>query len=114
MFTRETISQELKRIQVTMPAILREQVVKEVEVCIAPEVKMVMEKALEDPDITEEKKQRIRNVLPTLMKKKVVENPKIAEMRDNYMTREIKRAVKEGRLPTRKKLKELGLDKYDN
>lgn len=112
MFTKESIGLELKRIQDSIPKLIRDNTI--VEKLKTPEMKLVFEKALEDPKLSEEKKLQIKHMLDSGMfdKKVITENVKVAKMRDDYVTREIKKSVKEGRLPTKKQLKELGLDKY--
>lgn len=112
MFTKESIGLELKRIQDSIPPLIKEFTL--IEKLKTPAMKLVFEKALEDPNISPEKKERIKHMLDTGMfdKKQIYENKDIAKQRDDYVGREIKKSVKAGRLPTRKQLKELGLDKY--
>lgn len=111
MFTRESISKELKRIQDSVPEMLKKATLTEVKK--TPEMEMVFQKAMEEPNITPERKEQLRRLLASGMfsKTKITENAKIAKMRDNWVIREIKKAVKAGRLPTKKQLRELGLDK---
>ena len=111
MFTKQSISDELNRITKSVPEALRLNTFKEVEK--TPAMKLVFEKALEDPNIPEDKKKKIRNLLDSgkLSKTKIIENQKIAKMRDDWVNREIKKSVLAGRLPTKKKFKELGFDK---
>lgn len=110
MFTRESISKELKRIQDSVPELLIKNTLGEVSK--TPEMELVFQKALEEPNISKEKKEQIRKLLASGMfsQKRIIENPKVAKMRDEYVTREIKKSVKEGRLPTKKQLRDLGLD----
>lgn len=110
MFTKETIAKEFKRIQDSVPMMMKEFTLVEVEK--TPAIKMVMEKALENPTISQEKKDKIKRLLDAgvFSKKTIHENPKIAKQRDEYVIREIRKSVKAGRLPTKKKLKELGLE----
>lgn len=112
MFTKETIGLELKRISNSVPQMIKDNTL--IEKLKTPEMKLVFEKALEEPNISQEKKDRIKHMLDTGMfdKKVITENTKIAKMRDDYVGREIKKSVKAGRLPTKKQLLELGLDKY--
>ncbi len=113
MFTKESISQELKRINESVPKVLRQTTFTEIKK--TPVMEMVFQKAMEDPNITPDKKEKIRKFLATgiLSKTQITENPRIAKMRDDYVIRQIKKSVKEGRLPTKQKLKELGLDTYE-
>lgn len=110
MFTRESISQELKRIQESVPKLLKDNTL--IEIPKTPAMELVFQKAMEEPNITPEKKEQIRKLLASGMfsKNKITENYKVSKMRDDYVTREIKKAVKAGRLPNKKQLKELGLD----
>lgn len=112
MFTKESISLELKRIQDSIPPLIKEFTL--IEKLKTPAMKLVFEKAIEDPNISDEKKEKIKHMLDTGMfdKKQIYENKEVAKQRDEYVSREIKKSVKAGRLPTRKQLKELGLDKY--
>lgn len=112
MFTKESIGLELKRIQDSIPQIIKEFTF--VEKLKTPAMKLVFEKALEDPNLSPEKKERIKHMLDTGMfdKKEIYENKTVAKQRDDYVAREIKKSIKAGRLPTKKQLKELGLDKY--
>ena len=112
MFTRESIGLELKRIQDSIPPLIKEFTL--IEKLKTPAMKLVFEKALEEPTLSEEKKKRIKHMLESGMfdKKQIYENPEVAKQRDDYVTREIKKSVKAGRLPTKKQLKALNLDKY--
>jgi hypothetical protein len=110
MFTKESIAKEFKRIQDSVPTMMKEFTL--IEVKKTPAIEFVMQKALESPDITQEKKEKIQRLLDAgvFSKKTIHENPKIAKQRDEYVIREIRKSVKAGRLPTKKKLKELGLE----
>lgn len=109
MFTQESISQELKRIQGTVPELLRKNVVRE----LPNKVWEAYNTELNDPSISEEKKKKIKIVLGIIKPTTLVENPQIAKVIDEHITREIKKAVKAGRLPTKKKLKELGFNQIN-
>ena len=75
-------------------------------------MKMVAEKALES-DMDEEKKVHVKKLLDEgyFDKKYIAENQSIVTQIDNYVKREINKSVREGRLPTKKQLKELNLEK---
>lgn len=111
MFTRESITLELKRINDSVPKLLRDNTL--IEVLKTPDMKLVFEKALEDETLTEEKRRQIKNILDSgkLDAKRITENPKVAKQRDEYVAREIKKSIKEGRLPNKKQARLLGLDK---
>lgn len=106
---REQVFKVLKEIQESVPENLRKNVVS--ETYIAPQVRMVVEKALESPDFPEEKKAQLRVLIESgvLDQKNITENQKIARQIDNYVLRKIRQAIKEGRLPSKKQLKELNL-----
>lgn len=74
-----------------------------------PEVEMVMLEAVKTESIPLEKRQRIQNLidLGTFSKTKVKENNKYTKMIDEYVTREIKKAQKAGKLPPKSKMKYL-------
>ena len=109
MFTRESISKELKRINDSVPKALKQSTFSEIKQ--TPEMEFVFQKAMEEPNLSPEKKEQIRKFLASgiLSKTKIQENEKIAKMRDEYVIREIRKSVKAGRLPNQKKFKELGL-----
>ena len=111
MFTKESISKELKRIQDSVPDLLKRSTLSEVKK--TPAMELVFQKALEEPSISKEKKEQIRKLLASGMfsKTKIIENSRVAKMRDEYVTREIKKSVKAGRLPNKKQAEELGLNK---
>jgi hypothetical protein len=111
MFTRESISKELRRINESVPQLLRDNTL--IETAKTPEMKLVFEKAVEDENLSQEMRDKAKHLLDTGIfdKKKIVENPKVAKQRDDWVAREIKKAIKEGRLPNKKQARELGLDK---
>lgn len=97
--TLDQVEKVFKEIQESVPAILRKTVITEVEK--TPAMKFLAEKMLEEGTGTPEEQQQIRNLLEAgeFSKMKYVENPKVAKMIDNYINREIKKAIKQGRLP---------------
>lgn len=109
--TEEQIFKELKRINESVPSYLKANVVT--EQASSPTVKKVIDAALEDPNFPEEKKQQLRLLKENGIfdKTKPVENTKIAKQIDQYIMREIRKSIKEGRLPNRKELKKLNLFK---
>lgn len=72
---------------------------------IAPTVKEVMEKALLDPDVSDETKAECRMVLDSALMSQEVDNEQldISELIDSYVEVEILKAVILGRLPKLKK-----------
>lgn len=113
MFTKESISIELKRISDSVPKLIKDNTL--INQLKTPEMKLVFEKALEEPSISQEKKDKIKHMLDSGVfdRKSIVENTKVSKLRDDWVTREIKKSVKAGRLPTKKQLIKLGLDKYE-
>jgi hypothetical protein len=95
----ERFNKILREIQARVPAEWKRRAV--VEQPFTPTMKMVFEKALESPTIDEEKKRQIKNILDSGQLSKMVsrEDPKITKQIDNFVNREINKAVKEGRLP---------------
>lgn len=106
-FTRESITKELQRIQASAPDMLKKMVVRQEK--LTPVMEMIVDKALESEDFSEEKKQELRALKERgyFEKKVFIEDPQIAKQLDQYVSREINKSIKAGRLPTKKKLKEL-------
>lgn len=107
IFTEEQVIRELKRIQAGAPKMLVQNVV--IKQLATPTIKRIAEEALKSEHISEEKKEEIRVLQANghFDKELFKEDPKIIEQLNNYMAREIKKSVKEGRLPTKKQMKEL-------
>lgn len=65
----------------------------------------IIEKALVDPEVSEEVKQKCRLMKDSgyLDKEIDVENPQYTKLIDEYVEREIKKAVKRGELPKKAK-----------
>lgn len=105
--TQESIDKVLRDIQRSVPEQLRKAVV--IKKASTPTVSFIVEKALEDPDFPQEKKDELLRLkeLGYFDKEKASEDPKIAKQIENYVARETKKAIKEGRLPTKKEFKEL-------
>lgn len=112
--TQESISKELKRIQDNVPVLFKTNLF--INVKKTPTLEFIAQKALEDNDYPEEKKAQLKRLLDegTLSKELITEDPKVAKQRDLWVQREIKKSVSEGRLPTRKQLKELKITFYGN
>jgi len=112
MFTPQSITEELKRINDSVPALIKEFTL--IEKKKTPAIELVMMEYLKLPNVPDKKRQQVQNLFDSGMfsKKQIYENPKVAKQRDDYVTREIRKSVKAGRLPTKKQLKELGLDDF--
>ncbi len=105
--TEEQILKEMREIYDRVPAAWRKSVVKTASA--TPTMAMVIDKALEDPDFPEEKKEQIRLLKDKgyFDKQRLTEDPQIALKINNFINREMKKKVKEGKLPNKKQLKEL-------
>lgn len=105
--TKEQIDTVLREINSRIPKEWQEGVVKAQE--ITPTMSFIIDKALEDANISDEKKKELQSLKDAgyFSKKKYQDDPVIAGKINNFVNREIKKAVKEGRLPTKRKLKEL-------
>lgn len=101
MTQEERIAAVLKEISDRAPKMLLKNVAKEVKA--TPTMEMVIEKVLKSKPkkISQEKLEKLQTLYDAgeFSKKRVVEDPKIAKQLDNYYSREIRKAVKEGRLP---------------
>jgi len=106
-FTRDQVAAELRRIQASIPKLLLQQATGEQE--FTPTIRMVVDKALEDPNISEEKKQALQVLKDSgdFTRKKVKENTKITKQIDQFVEREIKKSIKAGKLPPRSKIKDI-------
>lgn len=102
--TTETISEELKRINASIPKQWMESIA--IEVSVSPTISKIVDIALKDDSISEEKKKELQLLKDTghFNKKKVIENKKVAKLINEYISREIKKSVKAGRLPDKKQL----------
>lgn len=115
MMTQDHIKKVLSEIHQRVPVALRKAVA--IEVDASPTVLMVMQQAVGMESIAPEKREQIQKLIDAgeFSKKKVVEDPKIAKMIDEFIAREIKKEVKKGNLPTKKILKQiLENEKRDN
>ncbi len=106
-WTRDRIFKKMQEIQSRVPENLRKNVVREVK--STPTIEMVMKEALKSESIAPEKKAQIQVLMDNgdFSKTRFVENKRIAVMIDNFVKREINKAVKAGQLPSKKQLAEL-------
>lgn len=104
---REQIRKILQDIHNQVPESLRKAVV--IHEKATPTIEMVMEKATTMESIPQEKRDNIKKLLEAgeFSQIRARENPKVAKQIDQFVTRAINRAIKEGRLPNKKKLKEI-------
>lgn len=118
LHTQESIDKELKRINNTIPTMLKQQVVTNVDV--TPGIKLLMQTVIAKPvgevvtnketgesmTITAELKAKAQRLMDTgkITLTKPQQNPKVAKLIDNWVNRAIKKSVKEGRLPNKKQL----------
>lgn len=110
--TQETIAKELKRIQDSVPQLFRDTMFTKVKK--TPTLEMVANKVLEESDLTESRRKQVETLVKEghLSREHMLENPKTAKQRDIWVLKEIKKSVKEGRLPNKKQLKELNIKYY--
>lgn len=103
----ERFNQVLRDIQASVPAAWRRNAV--VDMPFTPTIKMVMEKALESDTIDPEKKRQIKNLLDSGQVSKMVsqEDPKYTRQIEQFVNREISKAIKAGRLPPKSHAKYL-------
>lgn len=103
----ERFNKVLRGIQSRVPAQWKQMAVTEAP--FTPTMKMVFEKALESETIDEEKKRQIRNILESGQLSRTVpsENTKITKLIDNFVNREINKAIKVGLLPPKSHAKYL-------
>lgn len=97
--TQEAIHKELQRIQDMVPRLWRDKVFTEVDK--TPTIAFVVDKYLEDGFGTEEERAQVQALKDTgeFSKKRVIENPRFVKLIDDFVTREIKKSVRAGRLP---------------
>jgi len=110
MITQEKISDTLREIYSRVPKEWRNNVVEATP--LTPTMAKVVEEALKDPKFPQEKKEQLKVLQDAgyLSKQKYSENPELVKKIDNFVNREIKKAVKEGRLPNKKRLAELQIE----
>lgn len=102
--TPESIRKVLMDIHSRVPESLRKSVVSYEKA--SPTIEMVMEEAMKSGDITQEKKDQIKVLYDAgeFSKMRVKENPKVAKQIDQFVSREINKAVKAGLLPKKREL----------
>lgn len=103
----EDVYKTLREIYSRVPQEWRSNVITEKSA--NPVMIKVIDEALADPNYDPEKKKQLQILKDSgqLDKKEYSEDPKIVKKIDNFVNREIKKAVKEGRLPTKAKLQDL-------
>ena len=96
---KKSTLKELKRISAGIPKDLLDKLM--IEKDVAPSVVEVVRRALVDPDVSAEKKEQLQHLMDSgymNIKEKVVD-PEIEKQIDEYMNKEIERAIKLGRIP---------------
>lgn len=98
---------ELRRISMSIPKELLDNLMK--EQLVAPTVVEVVEKALVDPNVSEEKKLQLQHLKDSgyLNKKEMVVDQEVEKKIDEYVDKEVERAIKLGRIPDPKKDEDL-------
>lgn len=99
--TSEQIYKELKEIQDRIPKNLLKNAFTQTE--LTPTMKMVVDKAIEDPKFPEDKKRELVTLKESGEFNKTItkENTKVIEMINNFVNREIKKKIKAGLLPAK-------------
>lgn len=107
MITESEVYKVLQEINSRVPKAWKVGVI--IEQATTPIMAKVIDEALISPNITEERKKELQDLKDAgyFSKKKFGEDPDIAKKINNFTMREINKAVKEGRLPDKKKLAEL-------
>jgi hypothetical protein len=110
MFTKEQITEELQKIQQSIPACYLKNVLKNKK--LSPTVKKVVSEAVKDESISEEKRREYQLLLDSgdLDKVEVVENKSVVKKINAWVDKKIAEAIKEGRLPSKEELTKL----YEN
>lgn len=95
----------LKEIQRSIPETMIQAATSQRK--LTPTIEKVMDEALVTETISEDKKAQIRHLadLGVFSKEIVSENDKAVKMIDQYVNREINKAIKAGRLPPRSHVK---------
>lgn len=106
---KESIEVELRRIQNSVPECYTKNLLSQKP--INPDITKVLEEGIKG-DFPEEKKAVWREMLadPTYNQMEIVEDKEIADKINKWIDKEIKKAVKAGRLPTKAQLKKLNLN----
>lgn len=102
--TEEQVFRVLQGINASIPKRLRDSVVTKADK--TPVLKMIMQKAIEDESVPQERRDEIRTLMENghFDKQEYREDPAVAKKINEYTNRQINKAVKEGRLPSRKEL----------
>ena len=97
----------LQEIQSRIPPALLNSAVT--EVAYSPNLKEVALKAIDEPGFPEEKKEDLRKLLASgdLDRTVPVENKKVTKLIDEFVNREINKAIRQKRLPPRSKIKDI-------
>lgn len=101
------IAKHLAEIMRSLPTAMLNSAVSEVP--FTPTVDLVIQKALEDPDFPEEKKEALRGLqaMGQFDKTMPVENERITKVLDKMIERAIQKKIKAGLLPPRNQIKNL-------
>lgn len=105
--SQEQVSKVLSEISSRVPKFLLKNSFREVK--LTPTVEFVFNKALESDKVSDEKKKQIKSVLDSgdISKMKIVENRDVTKKLDQWWGREINKAIRQGRLPSKSKAREL-------
>jgi len=105
--TEEQVFKVLQGISASVPKRLRDSVVRTADK--TPVLKMIMQKAVDDESVPKEKRDEIRTLIENghFDRQEYREDPAVAKKIDEYTNRQINKAVREGRLPSRNELTRL-------
>lgn len=105
--TKEHVLKVLQEIQQRVPLQLRQRAYSEQK--ISPTVSKMVDMAIADPEYPADKKEHLSNLKQQgyFDKAEYVMNDKIATQINNFVDREINKAIKQGRLPTKNKIREI-------
>ena len=104
---KKSTIRELQRISQSIPKELLDKLM--VTRLKSPTVVEVVKKALADDTVSKEKKEQLQHLVDSgyLNQTETVADPEIEKQIDEYMDKEIERAIKLGRIPDPKKDKDL-------
>jgi predicted outer membrane protein len=103
----EEISKVLLEIQRRIPRLLIKNAVSEVK--LTPTVEFVVNKALESNTLSKEKKEKLQMLKDSgeFSKMKFKDNIQVQKQINNFVGREINKAIKQGRLPPKSEIPDI-------
>lgn len=106
-WSADRISKTLASIQASVPVAWTKAAFKEVPA--SPTIAFVVDEALKSDKVTDEKKRQLQILKDSgeFSKVRTIEDTKVTKKIDEYIVREIKKAVRRGDLPPKSKAKDL-------